>query len=88
MTRLFEETPTTLAEKEKTFCHSGVLKFADSINEAQKKELSVLLIRVLDKEETPAWGRGRVVEFMMRERGVATWATKLRRGIESVKIEA
>lgn len=40
---------------------------------------------VLDGDETPAWGRERVVEFMMRQVGVAGWAMAVRRGVESVK---
>jgi hypothetical protein len=85
--QLFLETPSTMEEKERNMVYERILKFADSMTEGQKGELAGVVGRVLRKDEAPAWGRERVVEFMKRERGVAGWAAGLRRGVECINLE-
>ena len=73
-------TASSLGEKEKIQLHDRILKA--SITEAQKSELAGVLEKVLEREETTAWGRERVVEFVVRNNGVAGWASAVRRGVE------
>ncbi|KAF8543478.1 hypothetical protein BDD12DRAFT_874575 [Trichophaea hybrida] len=81
LARLFDpSTASTLGVKEKTQLHDRILKA--SITEAQKAELAGVLEKVLGREETAAWGRERVVEFVIRNNGVAGWASAVRRGVE------
>ncbi|KAI5776492.1 hypothetical protein EDC01DRAFT_636733 [Geopyxis carbonaria] len=88
LTELFSaSTPTTLIAREHKMCYDRVLKAAPGLSEGQKAELAGVMRPVLEKKETPQWGREKVVEFMMRERGVAGWAAALRRGVECVKWE-
>ncbi|KAF8245986.1 hypothetical protein K440DRAFT_662482 [Wilcoxina mikolae CBS 423.85] len=81
LARLFDpSTASTLGVKEKSQLHERILKA--SITEAQKAELAGVLEKVLEREETAAWGRERVVEFVVRNNGVAGWAGAVRRGVE------
>lgn len=41
----------------------------------------------MDRVETPAWGREQIVGFMMREKGIASWASAIRRIVECVRLE-
>lgn len=56
-----------------------------TITTEQKASLGYIIQAVaIDRSESPAWGRQQVVDFMMREKGVSSWAIAIRRLVESV----
>ena len=81
--RLFSAGGDAMA-KEMGLLRDRVLKA--KVTAQQKAELAGILRCVLDGQETPNWGRARVVEFMMRHPGCASWAMGVRRGVEGVKV--
>lgn len=87
MKQLFTSSPSSLQDRERAMIYARVQKAESGMLEAMKEELVDVVGKVLRGEETVTWGRERVVEFMMREKGVAGWATGLRRGLESIMRE-
>ena len=88
--RLFSAAAAAAAQEEKqkemTLLRDRVLKA--NVSPQQKAELVAVLGPVLGAQETPAWGRERVIDFMVRHPGCASWAMALRRGVEAVKAAA
>ncbi|TGZ85117.1 hypothetical protein EX30DRAFT_16914 [Ascodesmis nigricans] len=87
LSQLFTTSPSSLGAKERQLCYARITKVDADITEAQKEEVGEVVRRVLEGMETPAWGRERLVAFMLREKGVAVWAAGVRRGVESVARE-
>lgn len=75
-------TASTLGAGEKRQLHDRVARAR--LTPAQSAELVLVLRPVLAHQQSPAWGRERVVAFVVRNSGVAGWAGALRRGVESL----
>ena len=79
------ESPTCLSPNDLKLLGSKIQKVVPTISPEQKSDLGFIFRAVaVDRKETPAWGRERVVEFMMREKGVSSWAIAVRKIVESV----
>jgi len=77
--------PTSLSANEAKLLASKVQKNVAAITPEQKSAVGYIIQAVaVDKSESPAWGRQQVVDFMMREKGVAGWAIAVRRLVENV----
>lgn len=75
-------TASMLGAGEKRQLHERVARAR--LTSAQSAELVLVLRPVLAGQQSPAWGRERVVAFVVRNSGVAGWAGALRRGVESL----
>ena len=75
-------TASTLGAGERRQLHERVARAR--LTPAQSAELVLVLRPVLAHQQSPAWGRERVVAFVVRNSGVAGWAGALRRGVESL----
>lgn len=78
-------SPTSLSPNEAKLLASKVQKMVPTITPEQKGGLGpIIKAVVIDKSESPAWGRQQVVDFMMREKGVSSWAIAVRKLVENV----
>lgn len=79
--------PSALPDRELTALKGRIEKALDAggIKDEWKVELGAVMDAVVTGRETPKWGRERLVEFMVREKGVALWGASLRKVVEGVK---
>ncbi|KAI5844313.1 hypothetical protein BZA05DRAFT_476901 [Tricharina praecox] len=82
--QLFAAAGEDAKRKEMGLLRDRVLKA--KVSPLQKAELAGVLRAVLEGTETPAWGRERVVDFIVRNPGCASWAMGVRRGVEGVRV--
>ncbi|KAF8469514.1 hypothetical protein BDZ91DRAFT_792312 [Kalaharituber pfeilii] len=79
------DSPTSLSPTDLKLLTSKVQKAVGGMTLDQRNDLSYIFKAVaVDRSQTPAWGRERVVEFMMREKGVASWAIAVRKLVENI----
>lgn len=78
-------SPSSLSQQDTRLLATKIQKSVPSITPEQKCSLGHIIQAVaVDKSESPAWGRQQVVDFMMREKGVSSWAIAVRKLVENV----
>jgi hypothetical protein len=74
--------PSKLPQQELSRLHARVEKAVGGISEGQKAEVAGIVEGVLAGAVQRGEGRDAVVQFMVRETGVAGWVGAVRRGLE------
>ena len=78
-------SPSSLSQQDTKLLATKIQRSVPSITPEQKSSLGYIIQAVaIDKSESPAWGRQQVVDFMMREKGVSSWAIAVRKLVENV----
>lgn len=78
-------SPSSLSQRDTKLLATKIQRNVPSITTEQKCSLGHIIQAVaIDRSESPAWGRQQVVDFMMREKGVSSWAIAVRKLVENV----